>query len=68
MKNYKHNRKSKPFKYLSTWFSLASNPMHTQKAIFSEAHFCITKLQKSYITEKQVVYIINNVIIPQMSY
>ena len=60
--------KSKPFKYLGAWFSLTSNPIHTQKIILSEAHSCITKLQKSRITEKQAIYIINNVIIPRISY
>ena len=60
--------KSKPFKYLGAWFSFTSNPTNNQKTIISEANSCITKLQKSYITEKQAIYIINNIIIPRISY
>ena len=60
--------RSKPFKYLGAWFSLTSNPIYTQKIIISEAYTCITKLQKSHITEKQAIYIINNVIMPRVSY
>ena len=43
--------KSKPFKYLGTWFFLTSNPIYTQKTILSEAHSCITKLQ-NHILQK----------------
>ena len=60
--------RSKLFKYLGAWFSLTSNPIYTQKIIISEAYTCITKLQKSHITEKQAIYIINNVIMPRVSY
>ena len=42
--------------------------MTTQKIILTEALSCATKLQKSFITEKQAIYIINNVIIPQIFY
>ena len=60
--------RSKLFKYLGAWFSLTSNPIYTQKIIISEAYTCITKLQKSHITEKQAIYIINNVIMSRVSY
>jgi hypothetical protein len=60
--------KTKPFKYLGAWFSIHRNPTNTQKIIISEALSCATKLQKSFITEKQAIYIINNIIIPRISY
>ena len=56
---------SQLFKYLGAWFSVTGKPMTTQKIILTEALSCATKLQKSFITEKQAIYIINNVIIPE---
>ena len=59
---------SQSFKYLGAWFSITGKPMTTQKVILTEALSCATKLQKSFITEKQAIYIINNVIISRISY
>jgi len=59
---------TKPFKYLGAWFSLNPNPSSTQKTIISEFKQCIGRMQKAVITEKQAIYLINNVLIPRLAY
>src|SRR5260364_286411 len=59
---------NKPFKYLGAWFSLNPNPSPTQKTIISEFKQCIRRMQKAIITEKQAIYLINNVLITRLAY
>ena len=55
-----------PFKYLGAWFSTNKRPIQVQKEIIAEATINLKKLQFVYITEKQVIYIINSMIISQL--
>src|SRR5437762_3020378 len=44
---------SQSFKYLEAWFSITGKPITTQKTILTEVLYCVTNLQKFFITEKQ---------------
>ena len=61
-------KQSEPIKYLGAWFCLSPNILPAQKLILAETKQCINKMQHSIITGKQAIYIINNVIIPRLSY
>src|SRR6185437_7064095 len=59
---------SEPFKYLGTWFCLTPNIFPAQKIVMNEIKQSINKMQRSIITEKQAIYIINCVLIPRLAY
>ena len=59
---------SQPFKYLGAWFTFNRTPSQVQKTIMAEFKQCIGMMQKAIITDKQTIYLINNVLIPRLSY
>jgi len=59
---------NQPFKYLGCWFTLNNKQTHTIKLIQEEAFQLINTANTKNITDKQITYIINTVIIPTLEY
>jgi ribonuclease HI len=59
---------SQPFKYLGCWFSLDNKQTQQTKIIQEESFQLINIANTKKITDKQIIYIINTVIIPTLEY
>src|ERR1043165_8126703 len=60
-----HNQ---PFKYLGCWFTLNNKQTYSIKLIQEKAFQLINTANTKNITDKQITYIINTVIIPTLEY
>jgi len=59
---------NQPFKYLGCWFSLNNKQTQQIKIIQEETFQLINIANTKKITDKQIIYIINSVIIPTLEY
>jgi len=60
--------KNQPFKFLGCWFTLNNKQSQAIKLIKEEAYNLINIASTKKITDKQIAYIINTVIIPTLEY
>src|ERR1043165_6651180 len=60
--------KNQPFKFLRCWFTFNNNYSQIIKLIKEEAFNLINITNTKKITNKQIAYIINTVIIPTLEY
>ena len=61
-------QQDEPFRYLGCWFKEKKNQDKINKKIKEEAEEAIDRLNKSRITEKQYIYIVNSVILTRIAY
>ena len=66
--NLERRQQDEPFKYLGCWFKEQKNQDKINKKILKEAEEAIDRLNKSRITEKQYIYIVNSVIMTRIAY
>lgn len=62
------DNKSDPIRYLGIWISPNSSQRFQLKQIMNRVNFTFHRLSLSIITDKQLYYVVNSVLVPQILY